>query len=103
MNETNIFLKKAQRLKELINSPENLANFFLLRQNYIEKQFEDQEKIKELTQKAISKVFDDYLKTRLDEYKKKCADAHLEDKKEFFLKIKNIIFKYHFTEDNLER
>lgn len=90
-------------MKELIHYPENLANFFLLRQNYIEKEFENKEKIKDLTQKAISKVFDNYLKARLDEYKAKCTDAHLQDKKEFFLKIKNIIFKYHFTEDNLER
>ena len=64
---------------------------------YIEQRFEN-DSIKTAISESISKVYEDFFLERMNSFKEKCKVAKFESKKEFFLRLKQIIFKYNFTE-----
>ena len=67
------------------------------RKKYIEQRFEN-DSIKTAISESISKVYEDFFLERMKNFKEKCKVAKFESKKEFFLRLKQIIFKHNFTE-----
>lgn len=91
-------LLEFERLKDLVCSERNLEDYYQTRRKYIERSFQDEKAIEDLLKKTIQDIFRNSIDKRIQEFKEKCKMARFEEKKEFFLKIKRIIFKYNLTE-----